>query len=53
MFLFCGSYVTMLGFMPLALVCCLDYMFSISYILSVELFTVFKWDVDVEYVCSM
>lgn len=38
MFLFRVSYVTKLGFMPLALVCCLVYMFSISYILSVELY---------------
>ena len=47
MFLFRVSYVTVLDFMPLALVCCLVYMFSISYILSVALFTILKWDVGV------
>lgn len=44
------SYVTMLGFMHLSLVCCLAYVFSISYALPIELFAMLQWDLDVEYI---
>lgn len=50
MLLFLVSYVTMLGFMHLSLVCSLAYVFSISYALPIELFAMLQWDLDVEYI---